>query len=103
MSTAPESGGRPGHRGQMDPWTTGTPAYRVTLVGGMGLTFAGILAVLAAAFVGAEAASTLRTVGLYLIVAGLLTHVVSIGLRKRQAAQIIRARRDSASNDTDER
>lgn len=79
---------------QMDPWSTGTPAYRVALLSGIGGTFIGILVVIAAALVDAEStASTLRATGLVLIGSGLLSHLIGIGLRRRQAAQIIRNRR----------
>lgn len=79
---------------QMDPWSTGTPAYRVALLSGIGGTFIGILVVIAAALVDAEStASTLRATGLVLIGLGLLSHLIGIGLRRRQAAQIIRNRR----------
>lgn len=79
---------------QMDPWSTGTPAYRAALLSGIGGTFIGILVVIAAALVDAEStASTLRATGLVLIGSGLLSHLIGIGLRRRQAAQIIRNRR----------
>lgn len=79
---------------QMDPWSTGTPAYRAALLSGIGGTFIGILVVIAAALVDAEStASTLRATGLVLIGLGLLSHLIGIGLRRRQAAQIIRNRR----------
>ena len=79
---------------QMDPWSTGTAGYRAALLIGMGSTLVGIIVVLAAAFVGSEVtASTLRTGGLVLLGIGLVSHVVGIGLRKRQAAQIIRDRK----------
>lgn len=79
---------------QMDPWSTGTPGYRAALLIGMGSTLVGIILVLAPAFVGSEVtASTLRTGGLVLLGIGLVSHVVGIGLRKRQAAQIIRDRK----------
>lgn len=81
---------------QMDPWSTGTPGYRAALLTGMGSTFIGILVVIAAAMTGAEAtASTLRATGLVLIGIGLISHVVGIGLRRRQAAQIIRNRKST--------
>lgn len=81
---------------QMDPWSTGTPGYRAALLTGMGGTLLGILVVIAAAFVGsAETASTLRTLGLVLLGVGAVSHVVGIGLRKRQAAQIIRERKST--------
>lgn len=81
---------------QMDPWRTGTPGYRAALVTGMASTFLGILAVIAAAVVAAEStAAVLRTTGLVLIGIGLLSHLVGIGLRRRQAAQIIRNRKSS--------
>lgn len=82
-------------RSQMDPWSTGTPAFRAALVTGMGGTLLGIvLVVLAAVAVPDSAAPTLRTAGLICLGAGLLSHVIGIGLRKRQAARIIRSRRD---------
>ena len=81
---------------QMDPWRTGTPAYRVALLTGMGSTFIGILAVIAAALMDTEStAATLRTTGLVLIGIGLFSHVIGIGLRRRQAAQILRERKSS--------
>ncbi|GAA4840532.1 hypothetical protein [Garicola koreensis] len=81
---------------QMDPWSTGTPGYRTALLTGMGSTLLGILVVIAAAFVGsAETASTLGTLGLVLLGIGAVSHVVGIGLRKRQAAQIIRERKST--------
>lgn len=81
---------------QMDPWSTGTHGYRAALLTGMGSTLLGILVVIAAAFVGsAETASTLRTLGLVLLGIGTVSHVVGIGLRKRQAAQIIRERKST--------
>lgn len=80
---------------QMDPWRTGTPAYRVALVTGMGGTFLGIMVLIVAALVGSEStAATLRTTGLVLIGIGLFSHLVGIGLRRRQAAHIIRDRRN---------
>lgn len=79
---------------QMDPWSTGTPAYRVALILGMGSTGLGILLVIAGSFITAEdTAATVRTVALVVLGVGLLSHVIGIGLRKRQAAQIIRARK----------
>lgn len=78
-----------------DPWSSGTPAYRRALVAGMAATFLGILGVIAAAFLDSSA---LRTVGLILIGVGLLSHLVGIGLRRRQAAQILRSRKDADNN-----
>lgn len=76
---------------QMDPWSTGTTGYRAALLTGMGGTLLGIFVVIAAAFLGSEdTASTLRVLGLVLLGIGAVSHVVGIGLRKRQAAQIIR-------------
>lgn len=80
----------------MDPWTSGTPGYRAALVTGMAATLLGIIALIAAAFTAAESASsTLRTIGLVILGIGLLSHVVGIGLRRRQAAQIIRERKNN--------
>lgn len=85
------------HAGQMDPWSTGTPAYRAALLTGMGGTLLGIIAVIAAAFAASEsAASTIRVTGMVLLGIGLLSHVIGIGLRKRQAAQIIRQKGQSS-------
>lgn len=81
---------------QLDPWSTGTPAYRAALVIGMGATFLGILALITAAL--ADLGS-LRTTGMILIGAGILSHVVGIGLRKRQATQIIRNRQSAAGSE----
>ena len=82
---------QPGH--QMDPWSTGTPAYRACLLGGMIFTFFGVITLLTAVF---TEGATLRTVGFVLTGLGLLAHVVGIGLRKRQASQIIRSRKNRA-------
>lgn len=80
---------------QMDPWRTGTPGYRVALLTGMGGTFLGIMVLIIAAVVGSESvAATLRTTGLVLIGIGLFSHLAGIGLRRRQAAHIIRDRRN---------
>jgi len=81
---------------QIDPWSTGTTGYRAALLTGMGATLLGIVVVIAAAFVSsAETASTLRTLGLVVLGIGAASHVVGIGLRKRQATQIIRERKST--------
>lgn len=80
---------------QIDPWSTGTPAYRACLLAGIGLTFLGILAVIGAALLEGESLTPgLRTAALILIGGGLVSHVIGILLRKRQAGQIIRDRKD---------
>lgn len=80
---------------QMDPWSTGTPGYRAALLMGMGGTALGIVLVVVAAFVESEsAAAATRTAALVILGVGLLSHVVGIGLRKRQAAHIIRDRKN---------
>ncbi|WP_169558513.1 hypothetical protein [Nesterenkonia alba] len=82
---------------QMDPWSTGTPAYRAALVTGMGATFLGVVTLITAAFTDSESlAGTLRTTGLVLVGVGLLSHLVGIGLRKRQALQIVRNRKSNS-------
>ncbi|GAB3191100.1 hypothetical protein [Nesterenkonia suensis] len=82
----------------MDPWTHGTPAYRRTLLLGMSATFLGVVVVvLAAVAVGPENETTVRTIGLGLIGVGIISHLVSILLRKRQAMQIIRSRADEST------
>ncbi|WP_120005876.1 hypothetical protein [Nesterenkonia muleiensis] len=73
-----------------DPWNSGTPAYRAALVTGMVSTFVGILAVIAAAFMDS---GPVRIVGIVLIGAGVLSHLVGIGLRRRQAVRILRERK----------
>lgn len=78
-----------------DPWNSGTPAYRAALVTGMGATFLGILGVIGAALLDSGA---LRITGLVLIGVGLLSHLVGIGLRRRQAAQILRSRKNAEKN-----
>lgn len=74
-----------------DPWTSGTRAYRVALIVGMAATFLGIIAVIAAA---PADSAILRNSGLGLIGAGILSHLTGIGLRRRQAAQILRNRKN---------
>lgn len=77
----------------LDPWSNGTPAYRRTLLLGIFSTFLGVvLVVLAAVAVGPDLEPTLRGVGLALIGLGIISHLISILLRKRQAKQIIQAR-----------
>lgn len=82
---------------QFDPWTNGTPGYRRALVTGMAGTFLGVLALLAAVFVtGTEFQDLLRRAGMVLVGLGILIHLLSILLRRRQAKEIIqeRARKD---------
>lgn len=74
-----------------DPWNSGTGAYRAALVTGMAATFLGILAVIAAAFTDS---APVRTAGLVLIGVGILSHLVGIGLRRRQAVRILRSRKN---------
>lgn len=80
-------------RTPFDPWTNGTPGYRAALVVGMGATALGIVVVIIAAFAPDAAAATFRTIGLVLLGLGILSHLFGLLLRRRQAAQIIRARR----------
>ncbi|WP_150461810.1 hypothetical protein [Nesterenkonia ebinurensis] len=74
-----------------DPWTSGTRAYRAALILGMAVTFLGIIAVIAASLTDS---TVLRNTGLGLIGAGILSHLTGIGLRRRQAAQILRDRKN---------
>lgn len=81
-----------------DPWNNGTPAYRRMLLLGMFSTFLGVmLVVLAAVAVGPDLEPTLRGAGLGLIGLGILSHLIAILLRKRQAHQIIRGRADQST------
>lgn len=73
-----------------DPWTSGTPAYRAALITGMACSFLGILILILSVVADSGAA---RTSGLVLIGAGILSHVIGIGLRKRQAVHTIRERK----------
>lgn len=75
-----------------DPWNSGTPAYRAALITGMAATFLGILGVITAAFTDSRG---LRTVGLVLIGIGVLSHLVGIGLRRHQAARILRSQKNA--------
>ncbi|MCH8560574.1 hypothetical protein LTH96_09185 [Nesterenkonia sp. LB17] len=76
-----------------DPWTSGTRAYRVTLVLGMASTAVGvILVVLATLLDAAETTDALRSTGLVFLGVGILSHLIAIGLRRRQAAQILSRR-----------
>lgn len=77
-----------------DPWSSGTPAYRAALITGMAATFLGILGVFTAAF---TESGGLRTLGLVLIGVGIISHLVGIGLRRRQAAQILRSQKKAES------
>ncbi|GAA1452637.1 hypothetical protein ACFP47_04180 [Nesterenkonia lacusekhoensis] len=88
MNTAPSPPPR------FDPWTNGTPAYRRTLVTGMVCTFGGVVLLVIAALSGGSAGGTVRTFGLLLVGAGILSHLISILLRRRQAKEIIQAHRD---------
>lgn len=82
---------------RFDPWTNGTPAYRRTLVTGMACTLGGVVLLVIAAVSGGSAEGMVRTFGLLLVGAGILSHLVSILLRRRQAKEIIQARRDRQS------
>lgn len=88
MNTAPTPPPR------FDPWTGGTPAYRRTLVTGMACTFGGVLLLVLAALSASGTEDVLRTFGLVLVGAGVLSHLISILLRRRQAKEIIQAQRD---------
>lgn len=77
-----------------DPWSSGTPAYRAALITGMVATFLGILGVFTAVF---TESGGLRTLGLVLIGVGIISHLVGIGLRRRQAAQILRSQKKAES------
>lgn len=77
-----------------DPWSSGTPAYRAALITGMVATFLGILGVVTAAF---TESGGLRTLGLVLIGVGIISHLVGIGLRRRQAARILRSQKKAES------
>lgn len=81
-----------------DPWSSGTPAYRAALIIGMAATFLGILGVLTASFTDSVG---LRTIGLVLIGTGVLSHLVGIGLRRRQAAQTLRSRKNRSSKNAE--
>lgn len=77
----------------LDPWTNGTPGYRRAVLTGMAGTFLGVLALLAAVFVaGTELQDLLRRAGMVLVGLGVLSHLLSILLRRRQAKQIIQER-----------
>ncbi|MBE1515388.1 hypothetical protein [Nesterenkonia halotolerans] len=76
-----------------DPWSSGTRAYRVTLVTGMAATGIGVvLVILAAVMEPADGAGSLRSFGLFCLAAGILSHLIAIGLRRRQAAQVLSRR-----------
>ncbi|GAB3850712.1 hypothetical protein [Nesterenkonia populi] len=74
---------------QMDPWSTGTPAYRAALVIGMAGSLIGIILIVVS---GIQNSSALQTAGLVVLGVGMVSHLVGIGLRKGQAARIIRKR-----------
>lgn len=76
-----------------DPWSSGTRAYRVTLVLGMASTAVGVILVVLAALLDAEEmTAALQRTGLVFLGAGILSHLIAIGLRRRQAAQILSRR-----------
>ncbi|WP_258933919.1 hypothetical protein [Nesterenkonia pannonica] len=74
---------------QMDPWSTGTTAYRAALIIGMAKSLIGIILIVASGMTDTPA---LQSVGLVTLGIGMVSHLVGIGLRKRQAAHMIRAR-----------
>jgi len=76
-----------------DPWSTGTQAYRICLVTGMLGSAIGVILVVIAALVGdAALAATLRSIGLVALGIGILSHLIAIGLRRRQAVHIMSRR-----------
>ncbi|PRZ18385.1 hypothetical protein [Nesterenkonia sandarakina] len=76
-----------------DPWSSGTRAYRVTLVLGMASTAVGVtLVVLAMLRDSGETAGALSSTGLVFLGVGILSHLISIGLRRRQAVQFLSRR-----------
>ncbi|GAA1149016.1 hypothetical protein [Nesterenkonia lutea] len=76
-----------------NPWTSGTRAYRVTLVTGMAATGTGVILVILAAVLDLqEGADSLRRFGMVCLGAGILSHLIAIGLRRRQAVQILSRR-----------
>ncbi len=88
MNTAPTPPPR------FDPWTNGTPAYRRTLITGMACTFGGVLLLVLAALSGPGTEDALRTFGIVLVGVGILSHLISILLRRRQAKEIVQAHRE---------
>lgn len=88
MNTAPNPPPR------FDPWTNGTSAYRRTLVTGMACTFGGVILLVIAAVSGGSTEDTTRTFGIVLVGVGILSHLIAILLRRRQAKEIIQAHRD---------
>lgn len=78
---------------QFDPWTNGTPGYRRALVTGMVGTFLGVLALLVAVFTtGTGAQEILQRTGLVLVGIGVLSHLFSLLLRRRQAKRLLQER-----------
>ncbi len=76
-----------------DPWSSGTRSYRVTLVLGMASTAVGVtLVVLAMLRDSGETTGALSSTGLVFLGVGILSHLISIGLRRRQAVQFLSRR-----------
>ncbi len=93
MSSKSPAPGQPTPPAAFDPWSSGTPAYRACLLGGMIFTFFGVVTLLIAVFTDSAG---VRTTGFILTGAGLLAHLVGIGLRRAQAARILRERKNQS-------
>lgn len=71
-----------------DFWETAPPAYKYVVFGGMGLTFIGIVIMIIGAI---TATPTMTFVALAFIGVGLLTHMVSLGLRGHNVRKELKA------------
>lgn len=78
----------------LDPWTHGSTAYRATLLLGMGLTFVAVIMLVLTAVVadGPVPGAVFAVLG-----AGLLLHLISIGLRMRDAKRNLENRKGRTS------
>ncbi|MDO5492655.1 MAG: hypothetical protein Q4F53_03450 [Nesterenkonia sp.] len=78
----------------LDPWTHGSKAYRTTLLLGMGLTLLAVIMLIVGTLVGDGPISG----AVYAVLgAGLLLHLISIGLRMRDAKTNIEHRKGGTS------
>ncbi|GAB3184796.1 hypothetical protein GCM10027060_22570 [Nesterenkonia halophila] len=76
-----------------DPWAGGSTAYRATLVAGMLLLAAGVVAAILTASGAADAVAPAAV----LLGLGILLHLISIGVRMRDVRVALAAERTSSS------
>lgn len=80
-----------------DPWAGGSSAYRVTLVAGMLLLAVGVVAAILTAVGAVDAVAP----AVVLLGLGILLHLISIGVRMRDARTALAAERTRPSTPTE--